>query len=62
MRLFWKFCVNVVRKALEWGSYMKEIVEILNVICKDVEKDWKWAIFGLGIHLGIQFRYSLFEV
>ena len=37
-------------------------VEILDVMCKDVEKDGKWAIFGLGIHLGIQFRYSLFEV
>lgn len=34
----------------------------VNVMCKDAWKDLKWAIFGLGIHLGIQFRYSLFEV
>ena len=49
-------------KGIGMGFVHEGDVEILDVMCKDVEKDGKWAIFGLGIHLGIQFRYSLFEV
>ena len=37
MRLYLRFCVKVVRKALEWDSYMKGIWGDVDVVCREVE-------------------------